>query len=656
VTWPGFTAITNAWWFLLVIPLVVFYFLKLKRPRMEVPSLALWQSVINDQRVNSPFQKFRRSLLLLLQLFVLCLLILGAMQPFIPTSAERVRNLPILVDCSASMGARDAQTGRTRLALAREQLRQLIDNLLPGQRLSLISMHATAQRLTEFTDNRRILEAALDRLVVHDVPGKIEDGLQMAQALARSVPIETVVIYSDGNFSQQVNFDLPFEINYQKLDPAGPNVGITEFNARQKVRPDWSVFIRVEASAASSGHIELRQDGTQVGAEEFVLDSGESQRLVFDIESTSVSKLEATMVIASDSHDALASDNVACLELPPPRNLQIYARPELTAFRHALRNFEGIDIYPPAETSARSPAEFDLVISDQMSDHAIESTVYLFVGVIPRDLTDGFTVRPGLTEIIHWERSSPLLQHMQLRDVQINDDVRQADGFSDGDLEDLGYEVLAHGRSGAVMLQQRAGRKLKFCILFHPDRSTLPYRVAFPVLVRNTVDVAFFEAAIGEVRGLKTRILPPMSLSIDRKYEIQRPDGTSLTVQADENGRLTGVPALHVGEYVVSDADREQRRLSVSLLNSDETSLAGVQNIQFNELSVEASDTAIKSDRPLWSPLAVIAFAVLLLEWWFYQHRPVIPTGEQRQGRKTASPENRNIRTSPGNSDALQES
>ena len=64
---PGFSALINAWWFLLLVPLIIFYFLKLQRPRIEIPSLALWRQVINDQRVNSPFQKFKRNLLLLLQ-------------------------------------------------------------------------------------------------------------------------------------------------------------------------------------------------------------------------------------------------------------------------------------------------------------------------------------------------------------------------------------------------------------------------------------------------------------------------------------------------------------------------------------------------------------------------------------------------------------
>ena len=58
-----FTALSSAWLFLLTIPVVVFYFLKLRRPRRVVPSLVLWRQVLADQRVNSPFQRFKRNIL-----------------------------------------------------------------------------------------------------------------------------------------------------------------------------------------------------------------------------------------------------------------------------------------------------------------------------------------------------------------------------------------------------------------------------------------------------------------------------------------------------------------------------------------------------------------------------------------------------------------
>ena len=76
----GFFAANFAWLALLIPPLVLLYFLKLKRPRLAIPSLVLWRQVLTDQRVNSPFQKFKRHILLWLQLLLLVLLILAAMQ------------------------------------------------------------------------------------------------------------------------------------------------------------------------------------------------------------------------------------------------------------------------------------------------------------------------------------------------------------------------------------------------------------------------------------------------------------------------------------------------------------------------------------------------------------------------------------------------
>ncbi|HAH49599.1 MAG TPA: hypothetical protein DCM07_33130, partial [Planctomycetaceae bacterium] len=97
--WPGFYALQSAWYLLLLVPLLIFYFLKLKRPHQRVPSLALWSQVINDRRVNSPFQKFKRSILLLLQILLLLFLVLALMQPYVQSGAERAEYLPILIDC-----------------------------------------------------------------------------------------------------------------------------------------------------------------------------------------------------------------------------------------------------------------------------------------------------------------------------------------------------------------------------------------------------------------------------------------------------------------------------------------------------------------------------------------------------------------------------
>ena len=57
MSWPSFLTASAGWLFLLAVPLVLLYFLKLKRPRVQLPSLVLWQQVIRDERVNSPFRR-----------------------------------------------------------------------------------------------------------------------------------------------------------------------------------------------------------------------------------------------------------------------------------------------------------------------------------------------------------------------------------------------------------------------------------------------------------------------------------------------------------------------------------------------------------------------------------------------------------------------
>src|SRR3954453_12282906 len=98
----SFLSLSSAWFFLLLAPLIAFYFLKLRRPRQVIPSLVLWRQVLADQRVNSPFQRFKRNILLLLQLLLLALLALAAMQPVLRRLGSGATRLPVLIDVSAS--------------------------------------------------------------------------------------------------------------------------------------------------------------------------------------------------------------------------------------------------------------------------------------------------------------------------------------------------------------------------------------------------------------------------------------------------------------------------------------------------------------------------------------------------------------------------
>lgn len=618
----GFYALSGAWLFLLIAPLVLFYFLKLRRTRQQVPSLVLWRQVLRDRRVNSPFQRFKRNILLLLQLLLLILLILAAMQPFWRGEATRRHRLPILIDCSASMAALDRPGGVSRLEAAKQRVRKLVDGLLPDQELCLISFGNTARKRTGFINNKRVLHEALDKIEVEDVRSDIEDALRMAQALARNVAFDEVLLLSDGNFPERANFELCFDVNYQKLPRAGPNLGITSLNARRPGRENWDVFVNVEGSAGTgtAAVLEVLQDGRPLASENVSLGKNRSERMLFRVPGERPSAIEVRLI--PDDFDSLDSDNVAFLDLPAVRSLWVYCPRSLAAYRHALSPLKGIRVFPEQGAGA-TESDYDLVISDRPDDLHLSARTYLCVGIVPSDVQTLLAVEEEGAVVVDWRRDSPLLQHVSLNDIVLLDNPVARTGARENDYENIGYEVLVYGQQGPLVLEKRSDEKLAFYMLFHSDRSTLPYRVGFPIMVSNLVRMAMGQAGLADAQACRAGVLPAVKLTPNKGCHITGPDGKTRQESTDKKGVLSGIPANRTGYYEISQAGRAVARVGVSLIDPAETALAGTEEILFKEqLSVVAAAATLKTDRALWSHLALLALAVLLVEWWYFQRRP----------------------------------
>lgn len=626
MTLPGFSALINAWWFLLLIPLIIFYFLKLRRPRVDIPSLALWRQVISDQRVNSPFQKFKRNLLLLFQILLLCCLVLGAMQPYWSSGAQRAQYLPVLIDTSASMAALDVQGGKSRLDEAKEKVGKLIDDLLPDQRLCLIAVHSSARKLTDFTDNKRLLREALAELQVTHVPSRLEDGFRLAEALSRAFPIESVMLLSDGNAPADVEFELPFKLNFQRLNFGGPNVGIVDFNARRS-KSGWDVFARVEGTIQRDGskgpptakmmcEYQLVQNGQVIKQDAVAIDNGKAERLVFKISTDIPIALELRLL--PDSFDSLSSDNLAFLNLPKPRPLAVYCPESMESFRSALGTIPDINLYPSGEPT---PAAVDLKFADGPISTGPTARVSFNVGYVPDDISQLIEVETGLAEIVDWQRTAPLLQHVQLLDVQIADQPKLAKDVSERDFELAGYEILAQSRSGPLILEKPSESGTEFHFVFHPDRSSLIYRVGFPILVQNATQVALQMAALSEAKAQPTGSLPAQKVTANTEFTVKGPNGFSQTGKSDGNGILSGIEAPYVGVYEVTGG-AEPISIGMSLSAASESSLEAIEKLNFPEVSVGASETIVKSDQPMWGWLAAAGLFLLCVEWWYFQKKP----------------------------------
>src|SRR5215210_99347 len=146
--------------------IIALYLLKLRRPVAPVASLHLWDSLTRDREANTLWQRLRVSTLLILQVLALLALILALARPWAPSAEPLGQNVIIVVDVSASMGAKDAGDGerQTRLQAAQERAKSVVDALQQGGTAALIAADDHATLLVPSTEDKARLRDAIGKL------------------------------------------------------------------------------------------------------------------------------------------------------------------------------------------------------------------------------------------------------------------------------------------------------------------------------------------------------------------------------------------------------------------------------------------------------------------------------------------------------------
>src|SRR5438128_12031752 len=105
-------------WTMLLVPVVVFYILKIRLRRVPVSTVIFWRQIFEEKKPRSLWQRLRHLLSLLVQLAFLALLVGALVQPFFAWEIDAARRVVLVIDNSASMNATDVAP--TRLAKAKE--------------------------------------------------------------------------------------------------------------------------------------------------------------------------------------------------------------------------------------------------------------------------------------------------------------------------------------------------------------------------------------------------------------------------------------------------------------------------------------------------------------------------------------------------------
>ncbi|MEM9645714.1 MAG: BatA and WFA domain-containing protein [Planctomycetota bacterium] len=456
------------WSLLAAVPIgiVLLYFLKLRREPVEVPSTYLWQKTIEDLHVNSLLQRLRRSVLLLVQLLIVGLAAIALFRPGIRGSTSGQGRVVHLLDTSASMNATDSPDQRSRFEIARQQVREQIEQMTDQDTAMLITFNDRAEVLQSFTSDRGRLRDALDRAVVTNRPTNIQGALRAADGLAnprRSSELgdvndvqvadalpATLMLYSDGGFAAVTEFDLGNLV--PKYQPVGGdqvnNLSVVTFSAQRNL--DDPTQIEAFGTVLNSGTVPASSDvslmigGELVDADRVSLAPGEQAGLTFAI--TDDDAIAMRLIV--DAEDDLVLDNTAHAGLTPVKTVSVLVitpgnKPlELglqtaKANRICLSRLESPEFMQSDEFKTRMQAGVDdLVIFDRCTPEKMPPTNTFFIGALPpaferptedslasevdasptnnESLSWGWASPPGPLVLIDVDRAHPLLRFVNL--------------------------------------------------------------------------------------------------------------------------------------------------------------------------------------------------------------------------------------------------
>ena len=158
----------------LAVPLLLLYFLKVRRRQMPVSSLLLWQAALRDREASTFFQRLQRDPLLILQILALLALTVALARPAVTVMGQGAKRVAIVMDTSASMKATDVSP--SRFAQAQRAALGLLGRLGEGAEVMVVEAGVQPKVVVPFTREHDRVASALRSMEAHDLPNRLAEG------------------------------------------------------------------------------------------------------------------------------------------------------------------------------------------------------------------------------------------------------------------------------------------------------------------------------------------------------------------------------------------------------------------------------------------------------------------------------------------------
>lgn len=646
-------------------PLILLYFLKLRRRSQPIACTLLWKKSVEDLRANAPFQRLRRSLLLLLQLLALLALILAVMQPQLRAGGARGGKAIVMIDHSASMNATDTPDGRTRLAHAKERAKKLIETYDAGglfgggaDEIMVIAFNERAAVYSNFTSSRSQLFNAIDSIPATDARTSIDEALKLARAhttitnpddpnMAIITSQATIEIFTDGRIDDFASQGNRGEVlNYHPVGTEFPdNVAFSSVTLDRPFDTPGSVqvfagllnFNRAEVICT----IQMSVDG-DVADGSWIRDVAIPAALIDDATGALVpgrsnvifgpfpQQRDAVIKVSNLRGDALDGDNHAVLVTPPTRNFNVAVvapRSFLVEVALSGMRLRGFDILSADrfEQLARNGGldQYDVIILEGVNPTSLPPGRYLsFATDLPLDGFEVLSEGEGMF-IPAVDQDHPVMRYVNLDHLVIGKHRRL--------VENGRFRVLADGSIGREIVPavvEFAGNQVNAVWLAfnHLDTNWFTNQ-SFVIFLSNAID---YLGTVGDVFAQQD-LVPgqPITTRLPaaaREIRMVTPDGSVERLDGVDPTSIVWSRTLLTGLYRVlwSEGGAEAaRRFAVNQFSERESDLRRADLVWGGEV-IPAEGDAGRIQTPIWPWALGLCLIVLMFEWWVYHRKTFV--------------------------------
>lgn len=334
-------AFTSLWplFLLISIPLLILlYILKRKYKEEVISSTLLWGEVYKNVSASTPWEKFRKNIMLLLQILIVLLIIFALMNTHLNFGGKSYKNLIIVIDNTASMGISYGESNR--LERGKTLAKEIIEKSGIETNTYLVAYDGDETLLRNGGYNKEEIIQEIDNIKPTYKSGEIEESFNYLRSIGQGIGEEyEVILITDKEVDLQ-----DFNGKVVSLGNLGVNGAIE--NMSHKILEDGTFRVIANVTNKGSGNYKadfsVYEDNKIIAVEGVSLEPLETKTLTFDLKEIKSDVLRGEL----SRSDLLLDDNIYHYSLGNKKINKILLVTEENVFlERALQNIENSELY-----------------------------------------------------------------------------------------------------------------------------------------------------------------------------------------------------------------------------------------------------------------------------------------------------------------------